>query len=73
MAVEALQLATVNVLSFMIMFTGGFAWAFDVSSVDEARRRIPVRKRRAMGEGREGAEGEDEDALPEWTSEKKKR
>ena len=67
MAVEALQLATVNVLSFMMMLTGGFAWAFDISSVEEARTRIPVRKGRGVGAEREkGEDYEDEDALREW-------
>ena len=38
-AVEALGLATLNVFSFAIMATGGLAWAFDVSSVEDVRRR----------------------------------
>lgn len=38
-AVEALGLATLNVFSFAIMMTGGLAWAFDVSNVEDLRRR----------------------------------
>ncbi|RYO77474.1 hypothetical protein DL766_005858 [Monosporascus sp. MC13-8B] len=37
-ALEALNLATVNVMGFGIMCTGGIAWAFDISSVDDLRR-----------------------------------
>jgi hypothetical protein len=37
-AFEALSLATLNVISFGIMATGGFAWAFDISSVEDLRR-----------------------------------
>ncbi len=37
MAVEALNLATLNVLSFFVMLTGGAAWAFDISSLDDLR------------------------------------
>lgn len=63
-----MQLATVNVLSFMMMVTGGVAWGFDVSSVEEARRRIPVRKGKGVGEamGDAGGEGDGEDELPDW-------
>ncbi len=54
-AVEALNLATLNVVSFGIMATGGAAWAFDISSVDELREKT----RRSLY-GTEG--GSDEDA-----------
>ncbi|KAI1092893.1 hypothetical protein F5B19DRAFT_177416 [Rostrohypoxylon terebratum] len=37
-ALEALKLATINVMGFGIMFAGGLSWAFDVSSVDDIRR-----------------------------------
>ncbi|KAJ9665845.1 hypothetical protein H2201_003969 [Coniosporium apollinis] len=39
-AVEALSLATVNVLSFGMMMTGGALWAFDISSMEEMRAKI---------------------------------
>ena len=38
-ALEALNLATLNVMGFGIMCTGGLAWAFDISSVDDLRKR----------------------------------
>lgn len=38
-AVEALGLATLNVMSAGIMTFGGIAWAFDLSSVEELRER----------------------------------
>ncbi|KAI1655874.1 hypothetical protein F4813DRAFT_147499 [Daldinia decipiens] len=36
-ALEALNLATLNVIGFGIMMTGGLSWAFDISSVDDLR------------------------------------
>ncbi|OAA62433.1 hypothetical protein SPI_03973 [Niveomyces insectorum RCEF 264] len=39
MAVEALNLATLNVVSFFVMLTGGVSWALDLSSLDDVRRR----------------------------------
>ncbi|RYP69981.1 hypothetical protein DL771_005772 [Monosporascus sp. 5C6A] len=36
-ALEALNLATLNVMGFGIMCTGGIAWAFDISSLDDLR------------------------------------
>ena len=38
-ALEALNLATLNVMGFGIMCTGGLAWAFDISNVDDLRKR----------------------------------
>lgn len=38
-AVQALGLATLNVMSFGIMLVGGISWAFDLSSVAELRER----------------------------------
>jgi hypothetical protein len=37
-AVEALNLATLNTLTFAMAAVGGVAWAFDISSVEELRR-----------------------------------
>lgn len=57
-AFEALNLATLNVLSFAMMATGGVAWSCDISSVDDlramARRKIGL----AAGEIDEEAERE---------------
>lgn len=38
-AVEALGLATLNVLSFGVMATGGLMFAFDISNVEELRQK----------------------------------
>lgn len=38
-AIEALSVATINAFSFGIMLTGGLFWSFDISSVEELRRR----------------------------------
>ncbi|AEO65140.1 6dcc02c9-9c58-426b-91fc-9169048b2c92 [Thermothielavioides terrestris] len=37
-AVEALNLATLNTISFAIMAAGGVSWAFDISTMDDLRR-----------------------------------
>ncbi|KAK0656452.1 hypothetical protein B0T16DRAFT_289163, partial [Cercophora newfieldiana] len=37
MALEALNLATLNVLSFGIMMAGGVSWALDISNMDDLR------------------------------------
>lgn len=39
LATQALGLATLNVMSFGIMLTGGISWAFDLCSVEELRQR----------------------------------
>ena len=38
-AVQALGLATLNVMSFGVFLVGGISWAFDLSSVRELRQR----------------------------------
>lgn len=63
-AVEALNLATLNVMSFAIMMTGGAAWAFDVSSVDDLREMARRSIRGAAGQTDEAAEKEFE----EWAA-----
>ncbi len=40
LAAEALNLATLNVVSFFMMITGGVAWALDLSSVGDLRTRV---------------------------------
>ena len=32
-----------NLASFMTMMTGGTLWAFDISSMDDLRRKVPKR------------------------------
>lgn len=62
-ALEALGLATLNTFSFAIMATGGLAWAFDVSSLDDLR----ARARRHQLAGRTGEDdAEAEDTIEEW-------
>jgi hypothetical protein len=39
-ALEALNLATVNVFSFGMMFTGGMMWAFNVASIEDMQRYV---------------------------------
>ncbi|MCJ1473498.1 hypothetical protein MMC13_002149 [Lambiella insularis] len=65
-ALEALNIATINVMSFGIMVTGGALWAFDVSSMEDLRRRGG---RGEAGDGRaRGEEGgkEEEGEVEEW-------
>lgn len=67
-AVEALSLATLNVTSFMLMMAGGALWAFDISTAEEMRRKIP---RRTRPGGSERLEQEAEQELEVWLAEKR--
>lgn len=62
-AYEALSIATINVISFAVMMTGGTLWAFDISSMDELRQKVSRRKLELDGIGRTG---KDEAAEEEW-------
>jgi hypothetical protein len=42
-AFEALNIATVNVLSIGMMLGGGLLYAFDISSLDDMRRQVRTR------------------------------
>ena len=46
LAVQALGLATLNVMSFGVMLIGGISWAFDLSSIAELRERTQAAVRR---------------------------
>ncbi|KAF5568852.1 hypothetical protein FPHYL_2566 [Fusarium phyllophilum] len=46
LAVQALGLATLNVMSFGVMLVGGISWAFDLSSIEELRVRTQAVTRR---------------------------
>ncbi|POR38967.1 Uncharacterized protein TPAR_00839 [Tolypocladium paradoxum] len=46
LATAALGLATLNVMSFGVLLTGGIAWAFDLCSVAELRERTQAALRR---------------------------
>jgi hypothetical protein len=61
-AAEALGLATLNVFAFAVMATGGLAWAWDVSNVEDLRNRA---RRKLYGEA--GAVDEEaEKEMEEW-------
>lgn len=61
-AVEALTIATVNVFSVGMMFSGGMLWAFDISSVDDLRRKI----RGGLGSDGDGRESRADEEMEEW-------
>ncbi|KAL1866435.1 hypothetical protein VTK73DRAFT_4714 [Phialemonium thermophilum] len=70
-AFEALGLATLNVVSFAVMATGGLSWAFDVSSLDELRMRVRPRIIGGSAGAGVGADITDEEAekeFAEWMS-----
>lgn len=66
-AFEALNLATINVMSFMVMLAGGTFWAFDISSMDDLRRKLRRKDKGELGvaRGEKGAEEEWEKWLAE--------
>jgi hypothetical protein len=61
-ALEALSIATINVFSLSMMATGGLLWAFDISNVDDMRRK--VRKNMGLEGGQPDSEAEKE--IEEW-------
>lgn len=61
-ALEALSLATLNTFSFGIMATGGLAWAFDISSIEDLRARARKHQQTRKGEKDEEAE----DTIEQW-------
>ncbi|KAI0111005.1 hypothetical protein F4776DRAFT_356297 [Hypoxylon sp. NC0597] len=63
-ALEALNLATLNVMGFGIMITGGLAWAFDISSIDDLRRMA----RRHIGPPGGQTDEEAEREVEEWVA-----
>jgi hypothetical protein len=69
-AVEALGLATLNVVSFGIMATGGLSWAFDVSSVEDLRSMARRHVGLPGGEADEAAEKEIEEWFAKMLSKK---
>ncbi|KAJ8125645.1 hypothetical protein O1611_g7991 [Lasiodiplodia mahajangana] len=63
-ALEALNLATLNVVGFAIMMIGGVSWAFDISNIDDLRRM--ARKHIGPSGGRTDEEAEQE--IEEWVA-----
>ncbi|PQE05984.1 C6 zinc finger domain protein [Rutstroemia sp. NJR-2017a BBW] len=61
-ALEALSIATINVFSLSMMATGGLLWAFDISNVDDMRRK--VRRNMGLEGGQQDAEAEKQ--IEEW-------
>jgi hypothetical protein len=39
LAFEALNLATLNTMAFAVMMAGGVSWAFDISTLEDLRRK----------------------------------
>jgi hypothetical protein len=71
-AFEALNVATINVASYAMMMTGGLLWAFDISSLEDMRRKV----RGGLGvDGTGRGERDVEEEFEEWlasTLERKK-
>ncbi len=62
-AMEALNVATINVASLAMLATGGALWYFDIGSMEEARRKV----RGGLGvDGSGRSEGEAEEDFEEW-------
>lgn len=61
-AFEALNIATINVMSVGMMVGGGLLWAFDISSLDEMRQK--VRKNLGVDGARFDQDAEEE--MEEW-------
>lgn len=62
-AFDALTVASVNVFSATLMAAGGALWAFDISTVDDMRRKI----RGGLGiDGGDGRESRAEQEMEEW-------
>ncbi|KAK0510035.1 hypothetical protein JMJ35_007429 [Cladonia borealis] len=62
-AFEALNLATINVTSFMMMVVGGMGWALDISGLEDLRRLV----RGGLGvDGTGRGESEVEEEWEEW-------
>lgn len=59
-AVEALSIATINVASVGLMMTGGCLWVWDISSLDDMRRKV------RGGLGMDESENRESEADKEW-------
>ncbi|EAA35011.1 hypothetical protein GE21DRAFT_242 [Neurospora crassa] len=64
-AVEALNLATLNVISFATMAAGGTCWAFDLLSVEDLRRKA---RRTLYGGTEANLDEEAEREVAEWVA-----
>jgi len=64
-AFEALNIATINVASVGLMATGGLLWAFDISSLEDVRRRVRTTK---MNLATDPDDKDAEKEIEEWFS-----
>ncbi|KAI1488380.1 hypothetical protein F5X96DRAFT_671712 [Biscogniauxia mediterranea] len=64
MALEALNLATINTVSFAVMMIGGVGWALDISNIDDLRKMA----RRHIGPAGGKTDEEAEKELEEWVA-----
>lgn len=72
-AVEALGLATLNVFSFGVMLTGGLMFGFDISNVEELRRKARGKLYGTNGVVDDAADQQVEEWIAEMLSRKDKR
>lgn len=61
-ALEALNIATINVFSVSMMVTGGLLYAFDISSLDDMKRNV----RRKIGVDVDRTDQDVEEEIEEW-------
>jgi hypothetical protein len=61
-AFEALNIATINVISVGMMLTGGALWAFDIASLDDMRSKV----RTNMGIDPIRTDQDSEEEIEEW-------
>jgi len=61
-AFEALNIATINVVSVGMMFSGGLLWAFDIASLDDMRRKVRTR----LGVDSVRTDKDAEEEIEEW-------
>jgi hypothetical protein len=61
-AFEALSIATINVASIGMMLTGGLLYAFDISSLDDMRRKV----RQQIGVDGIRTDQDVEEEIEEW-------
>lgn len=61
-AFEALNIATINVISVGMMTGGGLLWAFDIASLDDMRKKV----RTNLGVDDIRKDGDAEEEIEEW-------
>lgn len=65
-AFEALSLATLHVMGFGIVLTGGASWAFDLSNVEDLREMARVSTKNSSGSMSAEQEKEIEEMVSKW-------